>query len=438
MRWIDRLIDRHLVPDSDLDIRDRYYQALCLAAAVLVVAVLLPVNLVQGMQVTVGVATALFGGVALALYLASRHGYFFPTGLWLALMATANVSWFPNGGSNGSVVFFFFPAAMFSAVAFSGLRRPILTSLVFANVGALLWAGHRWPDLVTPFPTPSDRLIDLAGGFAGSGIAIVLMARVLLRVYQRDRIRLKETATALADSQSKLEELFQHYPDAVVLIDEATQAVIEVNGGFTRLTGWAREDIVGRTSRDIELWVDSPDRELFYQRLTTAQGFRDYLGRLRRRDGSEFWASITARQVEIAKRRCLLTTTRDVSEQIDAQRAVAESRTLLATFINSTDDLLWMVDPTTFGLTTFNAAFATYISEVYGVTVREGHLPEDVLPPELADRWRTFYARALTEGAFSFEYQSSSAPTRSCCRSTSCSTTATRWACRCSAKTSPR
>ena len=65
-------------------------------------------------------------------------------------------------------------------------------------------------------------------------------------------------------------------------------------------------------------------------------------------------------------------------------------------------------NPTTFGLTTFNAAFATYISEVYGVTVREGHLPEDVLPPELADRWRTFYARALTEGAFSFEYQSSS------------------------------
>ena len=156
-----------------------------------------------------------------------------------------------------------------------------------------------------------------------------------------------------------------------MLIDETTQSVIEVNEGFSRLTGWVREDIVGRTSRDIGLWADPPGRD--YRRLSAEQALRYYVCRLRRRDGSEFWASITASQVEIGKRKCLLTTTRDVSEQIDAQRSVAESRTLLATFINSTDDLLWMVEPTTFGLTTFNAAFATYISAVYGVTVREGH-----------------------------------------------------------------
>ena len=69
-----------------------------------------------------------------------------------------------------------------------------------------------------------------------------------------------------------------------------------------------------------------------------------------------------------------------------------------------------MVHPTTFGLAMFNDAFVTYFAERTVRRRAKALRPEDVLPPELAARWRAFYARALAEGPFTLEYQSSSGP----------------------------
>ena len=316
MRWIERVIQRHLLPDNDLDIRDSYYQALCLTAAVLVAIVVLPTNYLQGMQVSVGVTALLFGVLAFALYLASLRGHFFPTALWLALMAAATVAWFPNAGSSGSVVFFFFPALMFAVVSFGGVRRWVLTSLVFVNVGALLWADHRWPELATPFARPGDRLGDLASGFAGSGLGIVMMCWVLVRVYQRDRARLSETATALAQSRAQLSEMFALNPDAVAMMDAATQQIIEINPAMERLTGWRRDQVIGKTTTvDFQFWVDPAVRQSFWDRVGAELALDDFRARFLRRDGTEFWGSVSARFVDIGGRRSVLTTTRDVSEQ---------------------------------------------------------------------------------------------------------------------------
>ena len=328
MRWIERVIQRHLLPDNDLDIRDSYYQALCLTAAVLVAIVVLPTNYLQGMQVSVGVTALLFGVLAFALYLASLRGHFFPTALRLALMAAATVAWFPNAGSSGSVVFFFFPAAMFAVVSFGGVRRWVLTSLVFVNVGALLWADHRWPELATPFARPGDRLADLASGFAGSGLGIVMMCWVLVRVYERDRARLSEMATALAQSRTQLSDMFQSNPDAVALVDATTQEILEINAGIERLTGWSRDQVIGKSAAvDVRVWVDSAVRQAFWDRVRTELAVDDFPARFQRRNGTRFWGSISGRFVDVGGRRCMLTTTRDVSAQYDAQRAVAESRT---------------------------------------------------------------------------------------------------------------
>ena len=241
------MIQRHLLPDNDLDIRDSYYQALCLTAAVLVAIVVLPTNYLQGMQVSVGVTALVFGVLAFALYLASLRGHFFPTALWLALMVAATIAWFPNAGSSGSVVFFFFPALMFAVVSFGGVRRWVLTSLVFVNVGALLWAitdGLSWRRRL---PGPATAW-GFASGFVGSGLGIVMMCWVLVRVYQRDRARLSEMATALAQSRTQLSDMFQSNPDGVALVDATTEEILEVNAGIERLTGWSRDELIGKTT----------------------------------------------------------------------------------------------------------------------------------------------------------------------------------------------
>ena len=88
----------------------------------------------------------------------------------------------------------------------------------------------------------------------------------------------------------------------------------------------------------------------------------------------------------------------------EAQHSAAESRARLATLIDGTDDLLWMVEPRTFALTLFNQPCAAFVKGVLGVDLRPGLALEDAMPPEPAAQWRGFYRRALAEGTFSVEH----------------------------------
>jgi len=82
------------------------------------------------------------------------------------------------------------------------------------------------------------------------------------------------------------------------------------------------------------------------------------------------------------------------------------SQTLHDTLINSTSDMIWSVDSERFGLTTFNRGLYEYFLHGIGLHIRVGMTPHDLLPTEeYAQKWCTFYRRALEEGSFTTEYQ---------------------------------
>jgi PAS domain S-box-containing protein len=227
---------------------------------------------------------------------------------------------------------------------------------------------------------------------------------IVVTGYTRERERLKVAAGALLQSEDQRTRLFQMNPDAIFLIDAETRRYLDVNEAFEHLSGWSKADVVGHTSVEFNLWVDPADRGRLYEELNARGEVRDFLCRFRRRDGSEFWGSTSVGWADIGGRRCLLLATRDVSEQLSAEKAVAESRALLSALIDSTDDFIFLVDPRTFGLTVFNDTFAKAAKDTLGVDVRPGMRMQDLLPPDIAAEWCGFYTRALAAGLFSLEY----------------------------------
>jgi signal transduction histidine kinase len=95
---------------------------------------------------------------------------------------------------------------------------------------------------------------------------------------------------------------------------------------------------------------------------------------------------------------------RALAAEADAREEVAESRAVLSTLINSTGDLIWLVDPATHAVTLFNAAVSYGFSGSSHERPKLGDRPEDLLPPDQAARWHGFYQRALREGTFTAEY----------------------------------
>ncbi|MGE0041851.1 MAG: ATP-binding protein [Vicinamibacterales bacterium] len=83
--------------------------------------------------------------------------------------------------------------------------------------------------------------------------------------------------------------------------------------------------------------------------------------------------------------------------------ALDESRALLSSVVNSTDDLVWLVEPVTCGFVVFNTALGEYIQRNLGVEIRPGLLPEEMMSAERAEIWRGRYRRALDEGPYTIE-----------------------------------
>ncbi|OPY81996.1 MAG: Sensor protein FixL [Syntrophorhabdus sp. PtaU1.Bin153] len=101
----------------------------------------------------------------------------------------------------------------------------------------------------------------------------------------------------------------------------------------------------------------------------------------------------------------------DISERKQAEAAVAEAQSMITALVESTDDMVWSVDPERFGLLTFNSALRNYFLRGMGLEITLGMSPKEMVggpfTPLVAEKWCQLYLRALREGPFTEEYATS-------------------------------
>jgi PAS domain S-box-containing protein len=94
-----------------------------------------------------------------------------------------------------------------------------------------------------------------------------------------------------------------------------------------------------------------------------------------------------------------------------SENELRESQATLAAIVDSTSDMIWSVDPDSFGLLTFNESMRDYFYQKRDIKIEAGMRPEDLFPSEdYIQRWRGFYQRALADGAYSTEYDVYASP----------------------------
>jgi len=101
-----------------------------------------------------------------------------------------------------------------------------------------------------------------------------------------------------------------------------TGVFLEVNEAFERLTGWPRDEVVGKSALDINLWVNAADRHEMRQRVER-EGFIHFdKVVMRNRQGRQFECTSSMFKVDIEGRPCLVAVLRDVSEVRRAEEAL--------------------------------------------------------------------------------------------------------------------
>jgi PAS domain S-box-containing protein len=129
--------------------------------------------------------------------------------------------------------------------------------------------------------------------------------------------RLSAAQQALRTSEARYRTAFQLSIDAVNINRISDGLYIEVNQAFLDITGYDREDVIGRSSFEVNIWADVRDRQNLLEILRNNSSCRDLEARFRKKDGTQIWGLMSASVIELDGVPCILSVTRDVSDAID-------------------------------------------------------------------------------------------------------------------------
>ena len=126
--------------------------------------------------------------------------------------------------------------------------------------------------------------------------------------------RLAAAQEALRISEERYRTAFQMSLDSINLNRLSDGLYIECNKAFLDVTGYTREEVVGRTSIELKIWADTNDRQKMVE-LVRQQGWcRNLEAQFRRKNGETFWGLMSASVIELEGEQCILTITRDISD----------------------------------------------------------------------------------------------------------------------------
>jgi PAS domain S-box-containing protein len=137
-----------------------------------------------------------------------------------------------------------------------------------------------------------------------------------------DRRRVEE---ALRQSEEKFRLAFKTSPDSINLNRLSDGMYVDINEGFTKLTGYTREDAVGKTSLDLNIWAIPSDRQRLVEGLRTEGYVENLEARFRRKNGEVGTGLMSARVLRLEPGDLILSITRDITERKQVEDALRES-----------------------------------------------------------------------------------------------------------------
>ena len=122
--------------------------------------------------------------------------------------------------------------------------------------------------------------------------------------------------------EARYRAAFETSPDAIVISRLNDGMYVDVNPTFTNLTGWKREEVIGKLSREMDIWVDYANRNAMMEILRKGQDFRNVEIQFRRRDGSPIWGTVFATALKVEGEPCLLMQVRDMTNEKKAEEEI--------------------------------------------------------------------------------------------------------------------
>ena len=138
---------------------------------------------------------------------------------------------------------------------------------------------------------------------------------------------------ALLQSEGMFSAAFRLSPDAMAINEAPGGRFLEVNDSFTRLIGFTREEVIGRTGSELCLWVDLDHRARVTARLREGSEVRDEVFYCRTKLGKTRTFLLSGKVIEQGGRTLSLTLARDITAHKQAEESLRANEERFRTLI---------------------------------------------------------------------------------------------------------
>ena len=173
------------------------FRRLCLWIAVFTFLVLIPVDYLLHRSPGLTLIELSFGAATLILRWRSQRGNHHVIGLFILCLTALNLSWFPNGASQGCIILYYFTVTTYLVIFLRGPARLLTLAAAIANGAILLSAEVYLPQWVVPYRSQSHRLTDLITAFTVSSIVCAIMLFEVLASHDQEQRRQSSLNTEL-------------------------------------------------------------------------------------------------------------------------------------------------------------------------------------------------------------------------------------------------
>jgi len=125
--------------------------------------------------------------------------------------------------------------------------------------------------------------------------------------------QLKQDAWEKRRTQIKFATIFDASPDIVTLSECDTGRFLDVNGGFEKILGYKRSEVVGKSSLDLGIWATPEIRSDLVAALMREGRLSNFQTKARRKSGELFDGLVSAELFGLDGKACMILVARDIT-----------------------------------------------------------------------------------------------------------------------------
>ena len=166
----------------------------------------------------------------------------------------------------------------------------------------------------------------------------------LKEIYEKEINELRQSEEKIRKSCEKYKIAYMNSPDAININRLSDGMYVSVNDGFTKILGYTENDAIGRSSLEMNIWVNPEDRENLVKELESGGNVKDYEADFLSKTGNIVPGLLSASLIDLDGVPHILTVVRDITVSKKAEEALAKEQFLINSLMNNLSDHVYFKD----------------------------------------------------------------------------------------------